>query len=95
VTVGVYDTEQVAVPAAVPGARLQDAVVGLKVPVEFVAKLTDPLGVVGVADVSVTVAVHVLAVLIVTDAGEHETVVVVECGGAGLAAIRKLPRLVA
>lgn len=35
-----------------------------------------------VADVSVTVAVHVVGVLTWTDPGEHVTAIVVECGGA-------------
>jgi len=50
---------------------------GLKVPVELVVKLTLPVGVVGLVDVSVTVAVHVLAVLIVTELGAQLTVVLV------------------
>jgi hypothetical protein len=50
---------------------VQLAVVGAKVPVEFVEKPTEPVGVVGVADESVTVAVQLLAVLTVTELGEH------------------------
>ena len=65
-------TEHVAVPAMVPAARVQLAEVGLKVPVELVVKLTDPEGVVApVADVSVTVAVQLVAMLTCTGAGEH------------------------
>jgi hypothetical protein len=67
----VYDTEQEAVPAIVPAARVQLAEEGVKVPVEFVAKPTEPVGVVGVADESVTVAVQLLAALTVTELGEH------------------------
>jgi len=56
----------------VPAARVQLAEVGLKVPVELVVKLTDPEGVVApVADVSVTVAVQLVAMLTCTGAGEH------------------------
>jgi hypothetical protein len=33
---------------------------GVKVPVEFVVNVTDPVGVVGVANVSVTVAVQIV-----------------------------------
>jgi len=78
---GVYVTEHVAVPAVAPAARVQLAD-GVKVPVELVVKLTVPVGVVGLASVSVTVAVHVVGVLTWTDPGEHVTAVVVECGGA-------------
>lgn len=46
-------------------------------PVELVVKLTVPVGVVGLADESVTVAVHVVAVFTVTELGAQLTVVVV------------------
>jgi len=59
------------VPAVVPAANVQLADVGVNVPVELVVKLTEPVGVVGLVDVSVTVAVQVLAVLTVTEPGEH------------------------
>jgi len=74
---------------------VQLAAVGVKVPVEFVVKLTVPVGVVGLDDVSVTVAVQLLALLTVTEAGEQATEVVVVCGGAGVAAIVNVPWLVA
>jgi hypothetical protein len=45
--------------------------VGLKLPKESVVKLTVPAGEVGDEDVSVTVAVHVLAVPTVTEPGKH------------------------
>jgi len=61
----------------VPAARVQDADVGLKVPVLLVVKLTEPVGVVGVEDVSVTVALQLLPVLTVTELGEQATEVVV------------------
>ncbi len=60
-----------------PAARVQDADVGLKVPVLLVVKLTEPVGVVGVEDVSVTVALQLLPVLTVTELGEQATEVVV------------------
>jgi len=65
----------------------------LKVPVLFVVKVTVPVGVVGDALVSVTVAVHVEALLSATELGVQSTVVVV-CGGAGVTASRKVPELV-
>jgi hypothetical protein len=52
---------------------------GENVPVEFVVKLTVPVGVIApVPDESVTVTVHVEATLSKTLAGEHETDVVVD-----------------
>ena len=57
-----------------PAARVQ--VAELKVPVEFVVKVTVPVGVTApVPEASATVAVQVLAVLSRTLAGEHATVV--------------------
>ncbi len=70
-------TEQEPVPAVVPAVRVQLADVGLNVPVEFVVKLTVPVGVVELDEVSVTVAVQVLAVPTVTELGRQETDVVV------------------
>jgi len=75
-TVGVYVTLQVVV--AVDPARVQ-LLDGPKVPVELVAKVTVPVGGVGLAFVSVTLAVHVVGVLSSTDAGEQLTLVVVLC----------------
>ena len=50
-----------------------------KVPVPLLAKLTVPVGDVGpIVAVSLTVTVHVVARFIVTEDGEHETIVVVE-----------------
>ena len=69
----------VAVPATVPADNAQLAESGLKVPVEFVVKLTEPVGVVAPdVKVSVTVAVQVEGVLTCTDAGTHWTLVLVE-----------------
>ena len=60
----------------VPDARVH--VGELKVPVEFVVKLTVPVGVIAPApEESATVAVHVDATLSNTPAGEHATAVVV------------------
>jgi hypothetical protein len=70
-------------PAVVPVVRAHVAEVGLNVPVEFVEKLTIPVGLVAPDDdVSVTVAVHVVWLFTWTDGGLHETVVVVAWGGA-------------
>lgn len=65
-------------PAAALAARVHVAGDGLKVPVEFVVKLTVPVGVVGLVDESATLTVHVLAVFTVTEVGAQLTVVVVE-----------------
>jgi len=67
------------VPAVVPAAVVQLAEVGLNVPVEFVVKLTDPVGVVGPLEVSVTVAVQLAAWLLTRDEGEQLTLVLVGC----------------
>lgn len=66
-------------PAVVPAAVVQLAEVGLNVPVEFVVKLTDPVGVVGPLEVSVTVAVQLAAWLLTRDEGEQLTLVLVGC----------------
>ena len=49
----------------------------MKVPVPLLVNETVPVGAVGLPDVSVTVAVHVVAELTATLAGEHATPVVV------------------
>jgi hypothetical protein len=73
------------VPAVVPGVRVQLAEVGLNVPVELVAKLTVPYGVVApVETVFMTVAVHRDGWFTNTVDGEHETLVVVEAGGVAV-----------
>lgn len=78
---------QLAKPAVVPAARAHVAEVGLNVPVEFVEKLTVPVGPVAPDDdVSVTVAVHVVWLFTWTDGGLHETAVVVAWGGANVTA---------
>jgi hypothetical protein len=59
------------VPAVAPAASEQLAFGGVKVPVEFVVRVTVPVGVVGLGELSVTVAVQLLAVLMVTELGEH------------------------
>jgi hypothetical protein len=56
----------------------------LKVPVPLLVNVTGPVGGVGVVPVSVTMAVHVVAVLTVTEVGAQLTEVVVECGGRGV-----------
>ncbi len=45
----------------------------LNEPLESELKLTDPVGVLGVLLVSLTVAVHVVAWPTTTDPGEHDT----------------------
>ncbi len=64
-------------PAVVPAVRVQVALVGVNVPVLFVVKAIVPVGVVGLDEVSVTVAVQVEMVLTITEAGEQLTLVVV------------------
>lgn len=58
---------------------MQEAAVGLKVPVLLVVKLTVPVGVMGLDDVSVTVAIQLVATPDVTELGEQATLVVVLC----------------
>ncbi len=71
-TIGVYDTEHVAV---VPVPLSVQLAAGVKVPVELEVKLTLPVGV--VAPAVVTVAVHDVAWLSATVAGVHAREVVV------------------
>ena len=71
--VGVYVTEQLA--AAPLPERVQ--LVGLKVPVPLLVKLTVPVGVVGEAVVSVTVAVQVVGLPTETVYGVQLTLVLV------------------
>jgi hypothetical protein len=65
------------VPAVAPAARVQAAAEGVNVPVEFVVNATEPEGVVELEEVSVTVAVQLVLVPIVTELGEQVTLVVV------------------
>jgi hypothetical protein len=69
--------EQDAAPPVAPATRVQLAAVGVKVPVELVVKPTMPLGVVGLDDESVTVAVQLVDTPTVTELGEQRTLVVV------------------
>jgi hypothetical protein len=70
-------TEHVAVPAVALAARVQ-LVAGVKVPVELLAKVTVPVGVLTVpGELSTTVAVQLVPWLTTTEAGVHATVVVV------------------
>jgi len=59
-TPGTYVIEHVALLTAFPGDRAQVAEDGEKVPVEFVTKLTVPVGVDGFDEESSTVAVHLV-----------------------------------
>ena len=73
-----------------PGDKVQLADVGLKVPVELVVKLTEPVGpVTPVKEVSATVAVQLVGLLTWTGDGEHWIAVEVGCGGGGGAAVTK------
>jgi len=58
-------------------------------------KLTVPVGAVGLAEVSVTVVVHVVGTPRATVVGAHETVVVVVCAAAGEMLTVVLPVLAA
>jgi hypothetical protein len=71
----------VAVPAVAVAARVQLAA-GVNVPVEFDAKLTEPVGVMTApaVEVSVTVAVQLVPWLTTTEAGVQATVVEVVRG---------------
>ena len=74
-------TLQVAVPAVALAASVQLAA-GVKVPVELVVKLTEPVGVITApaVEVSVTVAVQLVPWFRTTVAGVHATVVEVVRG---------------
>jgi Na+/H+ antiporter NhaA len=68
------------VPAVALAARVQLAA-GVKVPVELLANVTVPVGVITVpAEVSVTVAVQLVPWLTTTEAGVQATVVEVVLG---------------
>ena len=86
-------TEHDAVPV-VPADRVQLADAGVNVPVLFVVKLIVPEGVVGLDDVSVTVAAQLAGEPEVTEAGVQMTLVVVAWSGAGVEARRNVPWLV-
>ena len=51
---------QVAFPGELPGDRVHWLVEGVNVPVEFVVKLTVPVGTVGLNDVSRTLTIQLL-----------------------------------
>ena len=72
-------------PAA-PADKLQ-LVPGENVPVPSVVKPTEPVGVVGEAEVSVTVAVQTEPEFTVTDAGTHVTTVEVGAAAGGVTEI--------
>ena len=73
---GVYVTEQV---AAAPAPVSVQLAAGLKVPLPLLAKVTVPLGVIGVpVSLSVTVAVQVVETPAGTVGGVQSTVVIVE-----------------
>jgi hypothetical protein len=66
-------------------------IVEVNVPVEFVVKVTVPVGVVGLDDVSVIVAVQVDADPTLTELGAHVTDVAVELDTAAVDASRNVP----
>ena len=68
-----YDTVHVAWDCPSPGVRVQ--VDGSKVPELSVVKATVPVGLVGVDDVSVTLAVQAVTTLTRTEPGEQVTTV--------------------
>jgi hypothetical protein len=80
------------VPVVAPAARVQVATVA-NVPVELDEKVIVPVGVVGLDDVSVTVAVQLVDVLTVTEFGVHCTLVLVPCKGTEPTARVKVPEL--
>ena len=66
-------------PEVAPAARVQ-LLAGVKVPVELVEKLTNPVGVVGAPDVSVTVPVQLVPWFKTRDDGEQVMLVLVVLG---------------
>ena len=78
-TIGVYETEQVDMLGPLLGVNVQLAD-GLKTPVLLVVKLTVPVGLVGLAEVSTTRAVQVVADPTITEPGTQAIAVeVVRC----------------
>jgi hypothetical protein len=75
--VGVYVTEQFAVPRVGPAERPHWKY-GAKVPRLLLENVTVPMGVVGLEEKSVTFAVHTAGAPTLTDPGLQETDVVVE-----------------
>ena len=75
---GVYVTEQFELAGAVaPTAASVQLEPGAKVPAPLEDRLTDPEGTSGLADWSVTVAVHVVGELAAPGLGVHATTVAV------------------
>jgi hypothetical protein len=92
--VGEYATWQDPVARVVPATRVQDPE-ELNVPVPLLANETEPVGVVGLVEVSVTVAVQMDGLLTVTEPGRQVTEVVVVCAGGGVTLTSNVPWLVA
>ena len=76
-----------ATPVVADAASVQ-LVAGVKVPVEFVVKVTSPVGVLGVPEVSVTVAVQLVPWFNARDEAEQVMPVLVVFG-----ALAVIPRL--
>ena len=77
-------TEHFAMFGALPAARVQVADAGLNIPVEFVVKVTIPVGTVGLVELSMTLAVQLVRVLTKTDPMVQVTTVIVEWSGGGI-----------
>ena len=75
--VAVPDSDAVNVTEHEPATNVHDGALKVPVAVPVAVKLTVPVGVVGVPDVSATVAVQVVAWLITTGDGLHAIVVLV------------------
>lgn len=71
---------QVAVPATAPAARVHGLPVKAPGPTGATVKATVPVGVVGVAKVSVTVAVQVTRLSTTMEAEAHARLVIMVCG---------------
>jgi hypothetical protein len=63
----------------------------LKLPLPSLTKVTVPVGVVGVVEVSLTLAIHVAEEPTFTVLGEHETLVLVESRTAGVTVMVVVP----
>jgi hypothetical protein len=76
-------TEQLEVPTVGPGARPHWKF-GVKLPGLSLTKVAVPVGVVGLVEKSVTIAVHVVAAATLTEPGLQEMDVVVEWVAPGV-----------
>lgn len=79
-------TEQVAIPGVDVAARVHEGR-GDRVPTPELAKVTVPVGVIGVVEISVTVAEHAVGLLTLTEPGVHAIEVVVMREAVGVVAL--------